>query len=292
MSSVSTSRRSGQLWLHILQHDVHRLDNAMDGTPENVMSTLRYFILRVGIFEGDGATPTDAEDGLRLKATLVYEQNGSRVEELSATLEPPLLGGEAIIDHGIAAFKLRITVLSSLCRGNRFRVQVTCAERSDFDVYTAPIRTITKLRRPPGKKAAAKAAAAAMGESGPRCELESFLLDDLEEECGLVPGDTSAKPQAAIGESGPSGELESFLLNDLEEECGLVPGGTSAKRTLDDLWSRVQENRSLLLSLQQEQQELFREIRDLRQKLVAPTDAPVVHSTSDSCVPASLAHSR
>jgi hypothetical protein len=228
----------------------------MDGTPENVMSTLRYFILRVGIFEGDGATPTDAEDGLRLKATLVYEQNGSRVEELSATLEPPLLGGEAIIDHGIAAFKLRITVLSSLCRGNRFRVQVTCAERSDFDVYTAPIRTITKLRRPPGKKAAAKAAAAAMGESGPRCELESFLLDDLEEECGLVPGDTSAK------------------------------------RTLDDLWSRVQENRSLLLSLQQEQQELFREIRDLRQKLVAPTDAPVVHSTSDSCVPASLAHSR
>jgi len=227
--------------LGIVQHDIHRLDATTDDATENVMSTLRYFILRIGVFDGDGVTPTATKDGLRLKASLVYE-HGSQVEELSATLEPPLLGGETIVDNGIAAFKLRITVLSSLCRGNRFRVQVTCADGPELNILTAPMRTITKLRRPPNKKAAAKAAAAA-AES------------------------TSGSPLLGAGLKRGL-ELESFLLDDFEA-YGLTPDDASG-RTFDELWNEVQENGSLLHTLQNQQRELFRELRelrDLRQKL-------------------------
>lgn len=109
-----------------------------------------------------------ARPAYTLRAALVYEHGGA-VEELSTTLEPALLGGEAVLKDGVASFKLRISVLSSLCQMKRFRVQVTCVERPELaPVATAPVRTITKLRRGPrepvaGREAEAEAGAGLLG---------------------------------------------------------------------------------------------------------------------------------
>lgn len=228
------------LQLGVIQHDIHRLDEATDGTTENVMSTLKSFPLRVGLLDGRTATPVASNaDGVRLKATLVYE-TGNVVEDLSATLEPPLLGSEAALESGIASFKLRITVLSSLCRGNRFRVQVTCAERPELNVLTAPMRTITKLKRGPPLKVKDKNAKLA----------------------------TPGSPITGIKRAH---ELESFLLEDLEA-CGVASGLVAEApkpEHLDELWEEVSSNGSLLLELQKQQRALFRELRELREKACA-----------------------
>lgn len=150
--------------LRILDHQVHRVDGGADGgAPEIVASTLKFFSLKVGLVDAGGEAPA-----YTLRAALVYEHGGA-VEELSTTLEPALLGGEAVLKDGVASFKLRISVLSSLCQMKRFRVQVTCVERPELaPVATAPVRTITKLRRGPrepvaGREAEAEAGAGLLG---------------------------------------------------------------------------------------------------------------------------------
>jgi len=222
--------------LRILQHDIHRLDETADGM-ENVMSTLKGFTIRVGVFSNDGDMPLDTEDGIRLKAKLVYE-NGLDVEELSATLEPPLLGGTATLQNGTAVFKLRITVLSSLCRGNRFRVQID-SEVAELNVVTEPMRTITKLRRGPSNK-----------KKDTATEVEPDSEGGLRPNSGL---------KRAL-------ELEGFLLEDFEAEAyGVASAALADGRTLSELWDEVNSNGSLLLDLQQQQRTLFRELRELRE---------------------------
>ena len=217
----------------VVQHDIHRYDEAADGATENVMSTLKSFILKVGLFDGASTEPLASEDGLQLTAHLIYE-NGLVVEDLSATLEPPLLGGNgAILQDGVAQFKLKITVLSTLCRGNLFRVQVSCAERPDLCVITAPMRTITKLRRGPALKDKASAKA-------PTSPLLSGLKRGLELD-------------ASMG----------FFLDDLESGFGL---SSACGHSIDALWDEVNSNGSLLLELQKQQRTLFRELRELREK--------------------------
>lgn len=132
--------------LDVLDFEPHRLDNAGEDDEVLVMSTLRNFTLRVGVF--DGEAPCTNARGLEVTAILVYENYG-KVQERSATHEPPLLGGHAVVQDGVASFKLRITVLSSLCGSNKFRVQVSVKDRPDLCVATPAVRTITKLRRGP-----------------------------------------------------------------------------------------------------------------------------------------------
>jgi len=123
---------------------------------------------------------------------LSYPNAPSRVsclgaqEELSATLEPPLLGGDAILEDGIASFKLRITVLSSLCRANRFRVKVACAESPTLLVMSTPMRTITKLRRGPALKEKEKALTGV--KRGFELEsLSAIVFDELDDfRCGFA----------------------------------------------------------------------------------------------------------
>jgi len=216
------------LTLGIISHDIHRIDEAADGSIENVMSTLKAFVLRIGLFDGDISEPTRAEDGLSLTASLVYD-DGQPVEELSVTQEPPLLASAVTLANGVATFKLRITVLTTLCRGNKFRVKIVAPERPELAVATAPMRTITKLRRPlKDKREATK----------------------LEPSCSLLAGTKR------------SSELDECLLGHLERldelEASLSP------QSLNDLWDEVNSNSSLLLKLQKQQGELFRELRELR----------------------------
>jgi hypothetical protein len=135
------------LRLKITHHEIHRIDREGEDDEELIMSTLRYFALRCEVFEGnDDIQPTMCENGKQYIATLIYE-NGNAVQELSMTHEPALLGGRAVVEDGVATFRLKITVLSALCRSQRFRVQVAPVDRADLTAITSPMRTITKLRR-------------------------------------------------------------------------------------------------------------------------------------------------
>ncbi|KAG8466318.1 hypothetical protein KFE25_002074 [Diacronema lutheri] len=175
--------------LFILEHTVHRVDSpkaqptvrlpstpgsSYDGlapmrcadadasqTTELVVSNSRYFSLRVGLV-GTGGRISQLWNGeqLHAHAELIYE-NGLPVQ--STHSDSPNGGGKpsadtmlegetvrALVD-GEAAFRLRITALSSRVGHTRFRVRVTVPTHGDpllpsvLTVLTHPMRSITKL---------------------------------------------------------------------------------------------------------------------------------------------------
>jgi len=227
------------LALEILNHDIHKWSTVADDTEEAIMSTLRKFNLRVGLRDANGTLCT-VFDGIKLRATLLFEA-GAICTDLSQTLEPPLLGGEAILDGGEASFELRITVLSSLCRGNKFRIRVAAdspiyedsAECHVKDILTMPMRTITKLHRS-GKKASGQLDAG------------------------------TASPVECISPV----EWPLHLLTDELSLAGIAAEGGDdvplRHRTKEELWAEVTSNGDLILELQQQQQALFAQLRKLQ----------------------------
>ena len=133
--------------LEVVRFEPHRTDRAGTADEELIMSTLKYFALEVGVRHG--STFTTRADGLALRAVLVYDETGTPVNALSSTGEPPLLGCDAVVEDGVASFKLRITVLSSLI-DSKFRVEVgAVGEPAMAAATTAAVKTITKLKRGP-----------------------------------------------------------------------------------------------------------------------------------------------
>lgn len=248
------------VYLAIMSHDIHRQDEVSDGI-ENVMSTLKSFIVRVALYDQSSGTVSTYKDGDIVKATLLHE-NGNMVvrvrkqprrascmtdatsscnsashfsghrsqEDVSATLEPPLLGGEAVLQDGVATFKLRITVLSSLCRGSRFRVQTYLDECPVLVATTSLMRTITKLRR------------------------GSAVKDKTDDAMSLKHCNAALKSHCELKKR--ACEL-TFDHENLALPC----------RTMDNLWEEVNSNASTLLELQRQQRVLFQELRKLRQKV-------------------------
>merc|ERR1719472_153079 len=138
--------------LQIVDHTVHRIDTHTKANGEEekemVVSNLRHFTLKIGVFDPQMGLGRDAE--LPLKAELLYE-NGQLVEQL-ATCEPLLVGKtEVVAMQGTALFKLRITSLSSHRDKQRFRIRVSPSDTSlllrepGLSVVTTPMKCVTKL---------------------------------------------------------------------------------------------------------------------------------------------------
>ena len=138
--------------LQILDHTVHRIDahTKANGEEEKemVVSNLRHFNLKIGVYDPRIGVGRDAE--LPLKAELLYE-NGQLVEQL-ATCEPLLVGKtEVVAMQGTALFKLRITSLSSHRDKQRFRIRISPVDTSlllrepGLSVVTTPMKCVTKL---------------------------------------------------------------------------------------------------------------------------------------------------
>lgn len=130
--------------LEVLELQAHRVEQTENG-DDRVVSTQKPFTLKVALLNGDG-TLVDNDARIALKATLLYE-NGRVVEALN---EPTLLGGDALLERGLATFsKLQIRVLSSQRQLQRFRVHVcahACAHHPELSVISGPLRTLTKIR--------------------------------------------------------------------------------------------------------------------------------------------------
>jgi hypothetical protein len=244
--------------LAVTFHEIHRIDE-VDGRRELITSTLKYFNLHVAV-QADNGELLYHLDGTSLEAHLVYE-NGAMVDALSATLEPPLLAAagecppKATIEGGCATFRVRITVLSSLCNKQSFCVRVTSLERPELSVCTEPTKTITKLRR---------------GAREPRASVHAT------DENGAFPGGGSCGSKRALSHVAATGEYErSYVPGCLMElpSCEMdearlgccVPGALSV-HSLDELWDQVADNGARLLELQAQQRKLFTELRSLKQE--------------------------
>jgi len=161
--------------LEVASLEIHRVDNAGEENEEQIMSTLKAFSLRVAVMDGEAIS--SCADGMHLWASLLYEDNNV-VEETSVTGEPALLNRDAKVENGVASFRLRITVLSSLCCSNRFRVLVSSAEDPKLSVITdRAVKTITKLRRTP-KGTSSPLAGAKHAREWDMEELEAELLSN------------------------------------------------------------------------------------------------------------------
>jgi len=238
----------------IAHQEIHKVDEILN---ESIISTLKYFQLHIDLREqGTGELAFD-HDGMTLVASLVYEEDGLPVEDVSATFEPPLLGDggtcppKAVIEGGCAMFKLRITVLSSLCQKRSFKVQVASEDQPSLVVLSDAVKTITKLKRTARPSAARRAST------------------DDESAC------SSKRPFAQVGDDFVCSlhELSKYCDMDEEEmeehgtlECLGAGEAMSAvgTHTIDELWDEVATNGSRLLELQAQQRRLFKELRVLR----------------------------
>jgi len=237
--------------LAIAHHEIHRVDEP----DELIISTLKYFQLHCEVQSMAGDLLYHL-DGKTLVADLLYE-DGNKVEDLSVTFEPPLLGDggacppKALIEGGCASFKLRITVLSSLCQKRLFRVRITSDERPELCVLSKTVKTITKLRR-----SVRDPRAATLGQS----RRESL-------------GELSAL-QPSVGKRALTQVADEFTcsLHEVSESCNLTQitfectgdGETTGAYSIDELWEQVATNGSRLLELQVQQRRLFKELRTLR----------------------------
>lgn len=239
--------------LAIAHHEIHRVDEP----DELIISTLKYFQLHCEVQSMAGDLLYHL-DGVTLVADLLYE-DGNKVEDLSVTFEPPLLGDggacppKALIEGGCASFKLRITVLSSLCQKRLFRVRITSEERPGLCVLSDAVKTITKLRR-----SVRDPRAATLGQS----RRESL-------------GELSAL-QPSVGKRALTQVADEFTcsLHEVSESCDVTritfectgdgePTDVGAY-SIDELWEQVATNGSRLLELQVQQRRLFKELRTLR----------------------------
>lgn len=263
--------------LAVTFHEIHRYDPVEGGGRELITSTLKYFTLHIAVQDAHGELLFH-RDGTALVASLVYE-SGEAVEALSATLEPPLLAAageknpKAIVEGGCASFKLRITVLSSLCGKQNFRVRVLSEEHPELACVTAATKTITKLRRgvrePAGGKGgnaslaktikkhatplAEENGAAVAAAGGAACGSKR-ALSLVNDEYACVQGVASCEQGVAPCEMDEADEADPYGLAE-----------SLASHTLDELWDQVSLNGARLLELQAQQRTLFKELRALKE---------------------------
>ena len=104
--------------LRIAEHTVHRCDPS-DGDTEYVISTLKDFLLRVELCEH--GVRVETHEPMPLNLHLVYE-SGKDVEQIGDV--PLMTGADGLLDQGVAAFKLKVSALSSLRQQQRFRISI------------------------------------------------------------------------------------------------------------------------------------------------------------------------
>jgi hypothetical protein len=222
--------------INIGYHEIHRIDaNGETGEDEFVISTLKYFQLHASLQDISGER-VPALDGTSLTAVLRYEDEGD-VEELSVTGEPALLGGQAVLEGGVAKFKLRVTVLSSLCGKRNFRVKVVATCLPELaPIESQAFKTITKLNRPTRKPNDRGTAIATAGKEIPTTALWPTSA-------------ARANESASYGKRG---------LDQLE-------GDDDSCVTLKEMWAELRDNGSRLERLQSEQVRLFDELRSVQE---------------------------
>lgn len=253
--------------LAVTFHEIHRIDPQEQGGNELVTSTLKYFSLHVAV-QNEFEELRFHLDGTSLVASLVYE-NGEVVEELSVTKEPPLLAtaGEcpprATIEGGTAQFRLRITVLSSLCGKQNFAVRVKSVSHPELTVQTAAVKTITKLHRTvrPTRDAVEKRASAptALVERRSTPAKENAPLSVSPGTCGAK---RALEPMAMV-DFGCLAALSQCEVDESMFACYV--DDALSNHTLDELWDQVSQNGAKLLELQAQQRKLFKELRALKQ---------------------------
>lgn len=138
--------------LRIETHQVHRMDG-----DELIVSTLKDINVSVAVVDEHDEI-IRAAPAMEVAAHLIYE-SGQPVEQMDRH-QPVMRGGSGVtLEDGVAAFKLRLNVLSSLRQNQRFRVLFTCVhdELGKLEVITSAMRTITKLHRGPREPAATEA---------------------------------------------------------------------------------------------------------------------------------------
>ena len=177
--------------LRIAEHTVHRCDPS-DGDTEYVISTLKDFLLRVELCEH--GVRVETHEPMPLNLSLVYE-SGKDVEQIGDV--PLMTGADGLLDQGVAAFKLKVSALSSLRQQQRFRISIRVAggEDAGLQVLTQPFRTLTKLYRAPARPSAPAPAPAL---SPPARPFTPDLLDDAERPVKRQP--TEAEMQRLRGE--------------------------------------------------------------------------------------------
>ena len=175
--------------LRIAEHTVHRCDPS-DGDTEYVISTLKDFVLRCELCEH--GVRVETHEPMPLNLSLVYE-SGKVVEQIGDV--PLMTGADGLLDQGVAAFKLKVSALSSLRQQQRFRISIRVAGGEDMglQVLTQPFRTLTKLYRAPARPSAAPPAL-----SPPARPFTPDLLDDAERPIKRQP--TEAEMQRLRGE--------------------------------------------------------------------------------------------
>ena len=176
--------------LRIAEHTVHRCDPS-DGDTEYVISTLKDFLLRVELCEH--GVRVETHEPMPLNLSLVYE-SGKDVEQIGDV--PLMTGADGLLDQGVAAFKLKVSALSSLRQQQRFRISIRVAGGEDMglQVLTQPFRTLTKLYRAPARPAPAPAPSL----TSPARPFTPDLLDDAERPVKRQP--TEAEMQRLRGE--------------------------------------------------------------------------------------------
>lgn len=240
--------------LAVTFHEIHRYDQE-GAQRELITSTLKYFSIEVALQDAAGGLLYHL-DGTSLAASLVYD-NGWPVEALSATLEPPLLAAagecapKAVLEGGTATFRLRITVLSSLCNKHQFRVKVRSVERPELECVSAPTKTITKLHRGVRQPA---------GKGTPTKTIAKGRAPVADENGGLAGGGAGGAKRPLCG-GDELGCLKELTSCDVEESalCDAL-----SDRSLDELWDQVSLNGARLLELQAQQRKLFKELRALK----------------------------
>ena len=193
--------------LRIDSHQVHRIDG-----EDLIISTLKDITLSVVLVDNQEQVVTDGD--VPLTAHLLFE-NGHPVEQVDRH-QPVMKGGQATMVDGVATFKLRINVLSSLRQNQKFRVLIAGRHAGGkLEVITNAMRSITKLwrgvREPAEQeteRAAGQASAASVGglaecaEGGPvkrkAAEL-SYLLSMINDHDRSI-GDLRESQQAIMGE--------------------------------------------------------------------------------------------
>ena len=175
--------------LRIAEHTVHRCDPS-DGDTEYVISTLKDFLLRVELCEH--GVRVETHEPMPLNLSLVYE-SGKDVEQIGDV--PLMTGADGLLDQGVAAFKLKVSALSSLRQQQRFRISIRVAggEDAGLQVLTQPFRTLTKLYRAPARPAPAPPATSPAARP-----FTPDLLDDAERPVKRQP--TEAEMQRLRGE--------------------------------------------------------------------------------------------
>lgn len=277
--------------LVITRHEIHREDQLAEGGTELITSTLKHFVLIVELRDGHGHPITEA-DGTAVHAMLLYEDT-TVCEDLSVTMEPCLLSNTGTLDGGSAFFKLRVTVLTSLCQSRRFRVHVALAGREDVCVVTAPFKTITKLRRTAkgssaaaeAKREAAEALAAPLpplagvpgavppppsggagGQAAPPTSKRALSASAQPHPCAKGPMCTRGGAHACGDAAAPcrTGSRGAGASSSAVAAAAAAEGSGGSGRTLNSLWDEVSANGQKLQELQAQQARLFAELRALR----------------------------